>query len=206
MHVGVPCRGVGGGGLEKNPPDFLVYFTAAEIPKSSFAPSSCLPTSHPKAVSQQNFQVLWQLLQKSQRKETVTGAGELGEEKGSGRQSGMLGRAQQDDRTLKTRGKRGEGGDGGCGVILGAPRNGPHSPRPRYVLCAGGTSTVRKRRWPTSRWVAPKVKNAPPPQPRPRPPTRPRSHQAEMWQHVLACRSSGTLGLLFEGPARVGWH
>lgn len=55
LHVGVSCRGRGRGEGWKKPPDFLVYSTAGEIPKSSFAPSSCLPTSHRKAVSQAEF-------------------------------------------------------------------------------------------------------------------------------------------------------
>lgn len=45
MHVGVSCRGLG---AWKNP-HYLVYFTAAEISKTSLAPSSRIPISHRKA-------------------------------------------------------------------------------------------------------------------------------------------------------------
>lgn len=109
------------------------------------------------------------------------------------------------DRTLTSRGERGVPGRGGelQGHHRGSQEVGRHSTRPKNVLCAGETSTVRKCRWPPDRrLVAPKVKNARP-EPWPRPPA---PHQAEMWQHVLACRSAGALGLLSEGPARIGWR
>lgn len=68
----------------------------------------------------------------------------------------------------------------------------PHTPSVSF----GQETTVRKCRWPTNRWVASKVKNAHPdplaPVPPSHPPT-PAPHQAEMWQHLLAC-SIGPLG------------
>lgn len=80
VRVGVSCRGLG---TWKNP-DHLVYFTTAEISRSSLAPPPEFQFPTGRLFSRQNFKVLWQLLQKSQRKETATGADELEVEKGSG--------------------------------------------------------------------------------------------------------------------------
>lgn len=156
------CPAEDGVGAWKNP-DYLVCFTAAEIPVKvlispllltpNFSREGCFPGRISKFYG--NFyrnhreKRQWLVLMSWERR------------RGAGNSLGGWAGAQQDDETLKTRGKRGV--TGGCGVILGVPRSGQHSPRPKYVLCAGETSTVRKRRWPTNRWVAPKVKNAPPP-------------------------------------------
>lgn len=137
-------------GAWKNP-DYLVYVTGAQISIKDFISPPLVNPNFPRGgcFSRQNFKVLWQLLQKSQRKETATGAAELGVEKASGQQVWDAGAdAQQDDRTLKTCGKR--SATGVAGSSSGSQEVGG-TPRTPSVSFGQETSTVRKCTWPTNR-------------------------------------------------------